>query len=173
MAWNLLEKRYENTQILVRFHIEALFDLNNVKEECHQSLRSLLDGLNKHIRALEVLKQPGAFWDALLIHMISLKLDSATRREWESEYSKHDLVSLEGFTTFLNDKCKLLETIQINNPQKAKRHFQVCKSIIELQSVLYVTKTILYIIVKLFLTLIQLKDWQKLKNENGVLIALE
>jgi len=122
VAWNLLEKRYENTQILVRFHIKALFDLNNVKEECHQSLRSLLDGLNKHIRALEVLKQPVAFWDALLIHMISLKLDSATRREWESEYSKHDLVSLEGFTTFLNDKCKLLETIQINNPQKAKRH---------------------------------------------------
>lgn len=97
------------------------FELDYVKVECHLSLRNLLDGLNRHLRALQVLKQPVDSWDALIIHMISLKLDNSTRREWESEYSKHDSVTLEMFTNFLLEKCRVLETLQTNNNQKGNR----------------------------------------------------
>ncbi|XP_048518882.1 uncharacterized protein LOC125504899, partial [Dendroctonus ponderosae] len=126
IAWDLLVKRFENSQILIRFHIKALFDLEILKRESHVGLRNLLDSMNKHLRALEVLKQPIDSWDALVIHIISLKLDSVTRKEWEIEYSKLNVSNLKVFTAFLQEKSKLLETLFMNNPSnilsKGKRH---------------------------------------------------
>ncbi|ENN79946.1 hypothetical protein YQE_03618, partial [Dendroctonus ponderosae] len=116
IAWNLLIKRYENEKILIRNHVKALFDLEQVKPESHTSLRNLVDNLNKHLRALKVLKQPVAHWDALIIHMVSLKLDPVTRKEWEAEFAKHD-ISLDILTEFLHERCKLLETLQLIQPR--------------------------------------------------------
>ncbi|KAH1028371.1 hypothetical protein HUJ05_001729 [Dendroctonus ponderosae] len=71
---------------LLKTHVKALFDLE----------------LNKHLRALKVLKQPVAHWDALIIHMVSLKLKPVTRKEWEAEFAKHD-ISLDILTEFLHE----------------------------------------------------------------------
>ncbi|KAH1021671.1 hypothetical protein HUJ04_011159, partial [Dendroctonus ponderosae] len=62
------------------------------------------------------LKQPIDSWDALVIHIISLKFDSVTRKEWETEYSKPNMSDLKVFTAFLQEKSRLLETLSMNNP---------------------------------------------------------
>lgn len=121
LAWNLLLERYENTPLLVNNHIKALFNLDVVSKESHQGLRQLLDGMQKHIRALEVLNLPVQHWDALVIHLISSKLDNLTRREWEQENSKNGvgrsskLPSYDEFTSFLKEKCRLLESLDSGN----------------------------------------------------------
>ncbi|KAH1028378.1 hypothetical protein HUJ05_001735, partial [Dendroctonus ponderosae] len=65
---------------------------------------------------VEILKQPIDSWDALVIHIISLKFDSVTRKEWETEYSKPNMSDLKVFTAFLQEKSRLLETLSMNNP---------------------------------------------------------
>uniref|UniRef100_A0A6P7GZH2 Uncharacterized protein LOC114348871 n=1 Tax=Diabrotica virgifera virgifera TaxID=50390 RepID=A0A6P7GZH2_DIAVI len=90
VAWNLLVQRYENKPLLKENHIKALFETKPATKECHVELRNILHGMNRHLRALKVLEEPVDSWDALIIHLFSIKLDSTTRREWESEYAKHD-----------------------------------------------------------------------------------
>lgn len=64
--------------------MQALFDLPHLNKESFQGLRNLLDLVLKHKRALTVLGQPTEKWDAPLIHLINLKLDKETRKEWEN-----------------------------------------------------------------------------------------
>lgn len=120
VAWDLLVKRYENKQVLIKNHIKAIFELEPIAKESLLSLRGLLDGMTRHLRALEVLGQPVNYWDSLIIHLFSLKLDSFTRREWETEYSKQDNTTLKKFTDFLYEKCKVLESIQSSQTLKNK-----------------------------------------------------
>ncbi|XP_072400667.1 uncharacterized protein [Diabrotica undecimpunctata] len=113
VAWNLLVQRYENKPLLKKNHIKALFETKPATNECHLELRNILDDMNRHLRALQVLEEPVDSWDALLIHLFSTKLDSITRCEWECEYAKHDTVTREIFCNFLSEKCRILETLNI------------------------------------------------------------
>ncbi|XP_050315300.1 uncharacterized protein LOC126749647 [Anthonomus grandis grandis] len=111
VAWNLLVERYENKPLLIKNHIKALFEIKSALKEGHKELRTILDGMNRHLRALEVLGLPVDSWDVIITYLFSLKLDPVTRREWESEYAKHDIVTKQMFANFLAEKCRILETI--------------------------------------------------------------
>lgn len=43
VAWKLLEKRYENKYLLVKSYVNALFTVEVMKKECHESLNKLID----------------------------------------------------------------------------------------------------------------------------------
>ncbi|KAJ8961472.1 hypothetical protein NQ318_014720 [Aromia moschata] len=77
-AWQLINDRYENKNLLVNNHVKALFNLPAVSKESHVFLRSLLDKLNNHLRVLRVLEQPVDKWDVLIIYMVTNKLDNIT-----------------------------------------------------------------------------------------------
>ncbi|XP_045463807.1 uncharacterized protein LOC123673366 [Harmonia axyridis] len=115
VAWKLITERFENKQILVNNHIKHLFNLPNILRESNQGLRQLLDGLQKHLRALEALKLPIDKWDALIIYLISIKLDHASRREWELYNNSPNLPSLSEFIDFLKGRCRFLESLELNN----------------------------------------------------------
>jgi hypothetical protein len=79
-----------------------IFELSPIVKESHVALRSLLDNFQKHFRALENLGEPVQHWDSLLLHLLSNKLDTRTKREWEAaavanKYSKVD--DLKNFLT--------------------------------------------------------------------------
>ncbi|XP_057656751.1 uncharacterized protein LOC130894154 [Diorhabda carinulata] len=111
IAWKLLTERFENKVLLVNNHVKAIFNLPAVNKESYFALRQLFDGFIKHTRALEVLEQPVKHWDTLLIYIISNKLDSITRRDWEKKQRAETLPSLTELTTFLREKCAFLERI--------------------------------------------------------------
>lgn len=46
------------------------------------------DEFQRNIEAFKALGQSIDFWDTLLIHLVSSKLDTATRRAWKTEMSK-------------------------------------------------------------------------------------
>lgn len=98
--------------LLVNNHVKSIFNLPSVNKESFVALRQLLDGLTKHIRALEILEQPVKFWDTLIIHIISNKFDSITRRDWEGKNNNQNkLPSTNELIQFLREKCILLETL--------------------------------------------------------------
>lgn len=57
-AWSLLQKLYENKQIFANNHSKTLFKLNIVNKKTHQGPRDSLDGMQKHMKALELLVLP-------------------------------------------------------------------------------------------------------------------
>ncbi|XP_043470228.1 uncharacterized protein LOC122503666 [Leptopilina heterotoma] len=56
IAWELLKNRYDNRKFIVENHIKTLFELPALSKEF--TARTLLDNLQKHLRALKALNQP-------------------------------------------------------------------------------------------------------------------
>lgn len=53
VAWELLEKRYENKYLIVKSYVEALFTADPVKRECHEALNRLIDTFERNLKLLE------------------------------------------------------------------------------------------------------------------------
>lgn len=123
IAWALLLERYENKTLLINNHVKALFNLTVITKENYTALRTMLDTISKHLRALEVLGQPVSHWDTLLIYLVASKLDPATRRDWESKNNTGDSPTFETLLQFLKQKCRLLETLNLNTSE-SQHQFQ-------------------------------------------------
>lgn len=114
IAWGLLKDRFENKPLIIHNHVKALFDMEAANKESLSSLQYLLNSMQKHLRALKMLKQPVEHWDTLIIHLMSTKFDNITKREWEKVRSELvELPTVDNISTFLMKKCQLLESLQI------------------------------------------------------------
>ncbi|XP_051166519.1 uncharacterized protein LOC127284864 [Leptopilina boulardi] len=107
----LLKKRYHNSRLIINYHVKQLFELPMVTRESATSLRVLADGLQKHTRILEQLKEPVDTWDTLLLYLASTRLDNTTKREWELKTLSERVSKLKDFIAFLELKCQMLEVI--------------------------------------------------------------
>ncbi|XP_055607035.1 uncharacterized protein LOC129754832 [Uranotaenia lowii] len=113
IAYDLLYRRFNNPKQLVQQHIRQLFELKPMESESAAGLRELLDAARKHLRCLESLAQPVQTWDAMLIHLISNKLDPATRRQWETAASGISPPTYEQLEGFVLDRCQVIDAIPI------------------------------------------------------------
>lgn len=77
-VWESLIARYDNKRVLVQVHIQSLFDLESIKKESSSQLRKFIDALTGHLKALGSLGQKLDDWGALLLHLVTSKLDSNT-----------------------------------------------------------------------------------------------
>lgn len=120
VAWNTLLSRYNNDSLLVSNHIKSIFNIPVLQTESAFDLRKMLDVLSKHLQSLQSLGQPVQYWDTLIIHILSGKLDKTTSREWEEGKVKNfksgssQLPTLEDFKIFLKNKADLLENLSIS-----------------------------------------------------------
>lgn len=110
VAWSLLEGRYKNKKLIIQKHVKSLFDLSPVEKNTGTSLRQLLDGVLKHVRALKALGQPTDSWDTLLVHIVTSKLNANIQREWDISIKLDELPSLQELIDFLQHRCQTLET---------------------------------------------------------------
>nr|XP_049694654.1 uncharacterized protein LOC126054199 [Helicoverpa armigera] len=116
VAWDLVCQRYNNKNLLINNHLKALFNIEALTRESHKALRFLIDLVSKNLRALNTLGQPTDKWDALIIYMVSTKLDSTTSRKWEElKNGLPELPTLEQFNDFLRNRADVLETTQVQN----------------------------------------------------------
>ncbi|XP_026734778.1 uncharacterized protein LOC113498834 isoform X1 [Trichoplusia ni] len=114
IAWKLLCERYDNSRLLINNHVKALFNAEPIVSETSAALRRLVDVTNKNIRALTLLNEPTR--DTLIIYLMSSKLDATTSRDWEEHRSTlGNSPTLLQFSTFMNNKADLLETLEENN----------------------------------------------------------
>lgn len=113
-AWQTLCDRFSNSRMLVNNHMKALFDLDNLNKESATGLRNLIDNVKKHLCALKTLKLPTESWDAIVIHLISIKLDKTSSLEWEKVKCDKSLPDLNEFFDFLKKRANFLETIELN-----------------------------------------------------------
>lgn len=64
------------------------------------------------MRALEALRQKPRQWGPFLTHLIVIKLDKFTIKEWESNSSFNKVPLVSELVTFLESRFKILESIE-------------------------------------------------------------
>lgn len=98
--------------MLIQNHTKALYGLPAVTSESSFQLRQLIDGLNGHINALQMLGQQPKLWGSLLINLITIKLDKECLREWETVSEKNEISMAEKLLEFLQNRFLVLEAIE-------------------------------------------------------------
>lgn len=114
VAWTLLKERFTNKKLLIKKHVNALFELRSVAKENSSNLRDLLDGMTMNLRVLKHLGQPVDQWDTLIVYYITNKFDSSTRKEWESSThgTKKDVATVCDLSEFIETRCAILESLE-------------------------------------------------------------
>lgn len=115
IAWQTLVSRYNNKKVLIQNHTKALYELPAVTSESSFQMCQLIDGLNGHINALQMLGQQPKLWGSLLIHLITIKLDKKFLREWETGSEKNKISTAEKLLEFLQNRFLVLEAIESSN----------------------------------------------------------
>jgi hypothetical protein len=111
VAWELLEKRYNNLRLIVQEHVNSILSIHKISKASNTALRQLINNVNTNIEALKILKQPTDKWDALLVPIIIEKLDYGTNREWQSKL-KTEVPALTSLIEFLEQRCLTLEALE-------------------------------------------------------------
>nr|CAI5818943.1 unnamed protein product [Callosobruchus analis] len=113
IAWQLVQERYENKQLIVKKHVRCLFELPTVSKDKY-TLRNLIDDFNKSYRALQLQGESVDSWDTLLIYLITTKIDPRSLTLWEESliHKRVTNPSLHQLLEFLSDRCKVFETTE-------------------------------------------------------------
>lgn len=82
-----------------------------MQKESSVRLRKFTADLNMNVQDLKTLGHDPDAWGALLLHVILVKLDYNTIRNWESIAAKDTLPAVKELITFLNERCQILEAI--------------------------------------------------------------
>ncbi|XP_043469425.1 uncharacterized protein LOC122503069 [Leptopilina heterotoma] len=102
IAWELLKNRYDNRKFIVENHIKTLFELPALSKEF--TARTLLDNLQKHLRALKALNQPVEQWDSLIVYLIKLKFNNYIRERWDEATGTTQLPTVKDLISFLEKR---------------------------------------------------------------------
>lgn len=111
VAWNLLESHFQNPRRLKRTYVQSLFDFPVMKRETAAELHSLIDKFQTNVKILKQLGEETEHWDVLLIHLLSTRLDSVTRRSWEEYSESNNATKFQQLTDFLQHRVNVLETV--------------------------------------------------------------
>ncbi|GFW37027.1 integrase catalytic domain-containing protein [Trichonephila clavipes] len=119
-----LEGRYENKRLIVNSHIAELLNPNKIKFESAFHLRSLIDSIQSHLRALKQLElEPNALCESMLIFVITQRPDDESRKQYETELHSTDLPKWNNFLDFLIKRSQALENVQRNSSLKNKNEY--------------------------------------------------
>ncbi|GBM00358.1 hypothetical protein AVEN_179180-1 [Araneus ventricosus] len=109
-----LDTRYENKRAVIDTLIPNLLSLGKVNDSPRQ-LRNLVDIVKRNLRALENLKlSRNNLTDALLVHILERKIDSESQKLFQMENKSSEILSLDCFLNFIEDRTRILEGINKN-----------------------------------------------------------
>jgi len=75
-AWKIITDRYNNKRLLIQSHTKCIYELPCLRDESAEKLRKFTNILNQHRQTLQALDHNPDLWGALLLHVITSKLDS-------------------------------------------------------------------------------------------------
>uniref|UniRef100_A0A1I8PSD1 DUF1758 domain-containing protein n=1 Tax=Stomoxys calcitrans TaxID=35570 RepID=A0A1I8PSD1_STOCA len=111
-AVKLLKNRFDNKLLHFQSHIKELFSLKPVENGSAVGLRHLSDKMNSHLRAMMTITSKGQIADGLLIYLATSKMDRATQIKWEESLVANELPSWSSMSSFLDQRCRMLENLE-------------------------------------------------------------
>ena len=76
--------------------------------------------MQKHVRALEALKEPVNQWDTLLVEIIKQKLNPCIREKWEDSSCESTNPTFKELITFLQRRAQFEDTKSYQKPGKSQ-----------------------------------------------------
>lgn len=105
-----LVEHFENTRSLVHSSLTELFQVQPLKLESASGLRTMRDLTMDAFEALDSLGRPVKHWDDLLVYLTVQKLDTVTRRDWETSLGNaREPAKFESLVDFLQTRIRALE----------------------------------------------------------------
>lgn len=102
--------RYDNRRVLLATHMRALLTSSSMTKPSSSKLKRLLSVVNSATRSFRAMGRPVEHWDDWLVHLVSERLDTATRLLWESSRtSNQEFPTWEELRTFLLTRAMALD----------------------------------------------------------------
>ncbi|XP_069358461.1 uncharacterized protein [Maniola hyperantus] len=110
-CWNILERRYNNKRFITNCIFKRFFSQKNITFESAKAIKELLDTTNECLNALVNIGINVENWDIIVIYILSLKLDTESRKQWEAKACSFtdELPTLKQFLEFLEHRFRSLE----------------------------------------------------------------
>lgn len=121
-ALDILSKRYDNKTIIVNFHLKAIVNFNSVNRS---NLKEFLVTLQQSLDSLKAIQLPVDSWDALLVFIITQKLDNSLRAAWEINRKENSIASLSELLDFLNQRRTAFELLYDSKPNEKIQNVKV------------------------------------------------
>ncbi|GLV44757.1 hypothetical protein CBL_05224 [Carabus blaptoides fortunei] len=121
-AWN---ERYQNTREIVNAHIDRMLSEVTLHQESATGLRKLADTTTECRRSLELLEVPVKEWDAIIVNIISNKLDPDPRRRRELSLITDAIPTFEQLSSFIDQRARVPSTIEAGKSKSSKLNQQV------------------------------------------------
>ncbi|XP_065077952.1 uncharacterized protein LOC135701162 [Ochlerotatus camptorhynchus] len=114
-AWRILIERYENLPMVIHGHVTNLLNLKPMARESSLELRTLIDDCTKRVESLEFHKlKMDKMAEAIVITLLTSKLDPSTRRSWEASCEHGKLPIFKDTIAFLRKHSHVLERCEQN-----------------------------------------------------------
>lgn len=138
-CWNLLRNRYNNKQYLINCIFKRFFGHKAIVVESSHAIKELHDITTETINAISSLGIDVNSWDVIMIYIVSQKLDSESRKQWEAKVSSHmasdkeALPTLNQFKEFLETRYRSLEFLddKLMSHSKSKYHSYNSNNIVQ------------------------------------------
>ncbi|XP_055585300.1 uncharacterized protein LOC129738142 [Uranotaenia lowii] len=128
IAWDLLNKRYNNSKVLRKRQVHALLKLPSLSKESATELHGLLENFERIVYTLDQLLQPDDYKDLLLVEIFGSCLDPHTRRGWEEYSASHEQDTVKSLTEFVQRRIRVLESLPgrvvLDNRQDSQNTFR-------------------------------------------------
>lgn len=115
--WTSLENRYDNKYQIILEHISALFKLPMIKISDPNSMRRLLDSMDRELRSLRRFEYDTEHWSPLMAVLLITRMDPTTRTIWEMEHVPNEPPILKNVLAFLEKRLMAVRNLNLSVPE--------------------------------------------------------
>ncbi|XP_074115214.1 uncharacterized protein LOC141537907 [Cotesia typhae] len=120
-AWQTLTTRYENKRVLITAQLNKLFSIPKMASRAAKEVNNVINTTSEVLNALKALGSPVDYWDHLIVHYITQKLDPQTREDWEITLgAATDFPTYDRIKSFLLARARALEAMEGRLPAKPR-----------------------------------------------------
>lgn len=120
-AWLILKTKYDNTRAIVNSCLKRFFDLPSLEAETSSGLNDMLNITNSTMATLKSFQIDVSTWDAILVYVLSRKLDSNSIKHWEeTQKGSKCVATLMTFLDFLSTRINILSNTELLLPSEQK-----------------------------------------------------
>lgn len=111
-AWDILKKTYDKERTIINANLKRLFDIEPPAKESAEALTEMLDITNECVAAINSFNIKTDTWDAILIFILTQRLDESSIQHWEERLQGRKTVpKFSEFIEFLEIRINVLKTI--------------------------------------------------------------
>ena len=111
-AWNMLVGRYKNTKFIAASYVRQILGLRSISREDVGDMRQFVNTFCSNFKSLKALNIEHMLEDIILSQLVVECLESQTRHMWQMKQVDKGFPTLKELITFMEQKCKDLETLK-------------------------------------------------------------